>query len=132
MDQNALVTSGHVVVRALDESGTPPPAAVWVHSPDTDTWKLWIVPDPEITDERDFYRRISEIVSKHRDQLGGIDAADTKMVDQRHPAISGLSRLLRLPGLGNAYFSGNRFNGYYLPEGIVLRMDLASPKQRVP
>ena len=78
----------------------------------------------DLKDKLAFYRRISEIVSKNRTVLCGIDASDTEMVLDSHPAMKGLGRLFKMPDLGNVYFSGNSFNGYYLPDGIVLRSDL--------
>lgn len=124
MDQNVLVGSGHALVRALDRSGFPPRLAMWVHNADTDTWRLWIVPNASMKDKRDFYRRVSEIVSQNRAELGGIDASDTEMVADTHPAVRGLSKIMKAPGLSSISFSGNKFNGFYLPDGIILRADL--------
>lgn len=118
------MSSGHALVRALDDAGIPPRVAMWVHSSDTNTWKLWIVPDASISDKREFYRRVSEIVSRQRDELGGIDASDTEMVPATHPAMRGLGRFIKAPELSNISFSGNIFNGFYLPDGIILRVNL--------
>lgn len=126
MDQSLLVKAGHELIRALDAAGIPPLAAMWVQESDMDLWKLWIVPNPSITDKREFYRRISEIVAKSRAELGGIDTGDTEMVSASHPAMAAMGRLVHMPGLGVGEFSNNLFNGYYLPNGIVLRMNLAS------
>jgi hypothetical protein len=46
------------------------------------------------------------------------------MVLDTHPAIKGLGKFIKAPGFGSAYFSGNRFNGFYLPNEIILRIDL--------
>jgi hypothetical protein len=124
MDQNTLVSSGHVLVKAMDAAGFSPRLAMWVHSDDPDSWKLWLVPPAGKLDKADFYRHVVQVVSGHRQELGDIDAADTVMVPDTHPAVRGLRGFIRLQGLGNSHFSGNRFNGFYLPEGIVLRSDL--------
>jgi hypothetical protein len=97
---------------------------MWVHNPDTDTWKLWLVPPAGKKDKAEFYRRIVQIVSKQRAELGNIDAGDTEMVLDTHPAVQGLSKFMRIPGLGNASFPGNLFDGFYLPDGIILRSDV--------
>jgi hypothetical protein len=76
------------------------------------------------TDKHEFYRRISVIVAKNRASLGGIDASDTEMILDTHPAVKGLKVFMRAPGLSSIHFSGNRFNGFYLPDGIILRIDL--------
>ena len=124
MDQNVLVNSGHALLRALDNAGVPARIAMWVHHTDTDTWKLWIVPHQSIKSKPEFYRRISEIISKDRSMFGGIDASDTEMVADSHPAMQGLGRFMKVPGLSTVAFSGNKFNGFYLPDGIILRVDL--------
>jgi hypothetical protein len=124
MDKNLLVSSGQALVRALDAADLAPRFAMWVHNTDTDTWKLWLVPPATVTDKRDFYRRISSVVSNHRAELGGIDTSDTEMVVDSHPAIKGLRGFIRAPGLGSIHFAGNSFNGFNMPDGIILRSDL--------
>lgn len=124
MDQNTLVASGHALVTALDKADFAPRVAMWVHNTDADIWKLWLVPAANVKDKHDFYRHVSLVVSQHRDKLHGIDASDTEMVRDSHPAIKGLRGFIRMPKLGSAYFTGNSFNGFYLPEGIILRQAL--------
>ncbi|MFL9827475.1 hypothetical protein [Rhodoplanes sp. SY1] len=124
MDQNVLVSSGQSLVKAMDETGLAPRIAMWVHNSDTDTWKLWIVPPRGLHDKREFYRSVAAIIARNRDTLQSIDASDTEMVPESHPAMKGLGRVIRMPGLGVAHFAGNRFNGFYLPDGIVLRSAL--------
>ena len=89
MDQNTLVSAGHALVKALDAVGLNPRLAMWVHATDTDTWKLWIVPPVSLNDKQEFYRRVSEVVTKNRADLGGIDASDTEMVLDSHAAVRG-------------------------------------------
>ena len=124
MDQSALVNSGQALVRELDAAGLKSRFAMWVHNTDIDTWKLWIVPPKEMKDRHHLYRRISEIVSKHRSEVGGLNASDIEIVFDTHPAIEGLKSFIRAPGLGSIHFSGNMFNNFYLPDGIILRSDL--------
>ena len=124
MDQNTLVSSGHALLKRLDAAGLQPRLAMWVHNTEMDTWKLWLVPPTGVLDKQDFYRQVAQIVSKHRAELGGIDVSDTEMILDTHPAVRGLKAFIKAPGLGNISFSGNRFNGFYLPDGIILRVDL--------
>jgi hypothetical protein len=124
MDKELLVSSGHALVSAMDGAGMGVRFAMWVHNTDTDIWKLWIVPSVKLTEKREFYRRISEIVSKNRENLNGIDASDTEYMQENHPAIEGLKSFIRIEGLGSASFSGNTFNGFYLPNGVILRSAL--------
>ncbi len=123
MDTSTLVSGGQELVRAMDAAGFSPQLAMWVHT-DTDTWKLWLVPPAGKQDKSDFYRRMVQIISKNREKFGGIDASDTTMVLEDHPAMQGLGRMIKLKGLGSANFQGNLFNGYYLPDGIIIRSDI--------
>jgi len=124
MDQITLVSSGHSLVRAMDAASFSPRLAMWVHNTETDTWKLWLVPPRGHQDKVDFYRRVATIIHDDEAELGGLVASDTEMVPESHPAMKGLGKLIRAPGLRNIHFDGNRFDGYYLSEGIVLRSDL--------
>jgi hypothetical protein len=124
MDQNLLVSSGHALVKAMDATNLAPRFAMWVHNTDTNTWKLWLVPPAGVKDKHDFYRKISLLVAKHRADLGSIDASDTEMVLDSHPAMPGMRGFIKMPGLGTVQFSGNRFSGFNVPDGIILRSNL--------
>ncbi|MDR7035259.1 hypothetical protein [Mesorhizobium sp. BE184] len=124
MDQTVLVSQGQALTARLDETKIKPRAVMWVHQPDTDTWRLWICPNKEVDDKREFYRLVAETISKHSHELSGLDVGTTEYVAAGHPAMVGMGRFLKMPGIGSAHFSGNRFNNFYLPDGIVIRMDL--------
>ncbi|WP_366555620.1 hypothetical protein [Aquibaculum sediminis] len=124
MDQEILVKAGHDIIEYLEDGGFRPRAAMWVHNTDTDTWRLWVVPPERFTDKNEFYRRVSEIVTKHREALHGIDASDTEMVLDTHPAIKPLSRMFRVDGKSSVFVSDNMVNGFYIPDGIILLMRL--------
>lgn len=124
MDKDILVREGQNLIRYLDQSKVKPRGVMWVHSSDLDTWRLWIVPSTELTDKSEFYRLVSEAISQHRDEMPGLDIGDIELKKPDHPAIVGLKGFLRMDGLGSAYFSNNRLNGYFLPDGVVLRMAL--------
>jgi hypothetical protein len=122
MDQEALVTSGHELVRLFDQTVIKPRAAMWVFNPDLDVWRLWIVPAANNTNKQEFYRIASDLISKNRDKMQGLDVSSVELKDEKHPAMVGMSRVIRMEGLGSGHFSNNRFNDFYLPDGIVLRM----------
>jgi len=124
MDSKTLVDSGHTLINELDKAGLGPQLAMWVYTPDTDTWKLWIVSPSGIAEKWEFYSRVAKIISRNRDKLGSIDASDTKLVEENHPAVKGVSKFMKLPGLGDAYFAGNKFDDFYLPDSIILRSNL--------
>jgi hypothetical protein len=124
MDKELLVAAGHEIVRALDKRSVKPKAALWVHSSDVDSWKLWLVPTGKTPDKMAFYREVADTIAKNRDKMHGIDISAVEMVPEDSPVIQGMKFVLRMPGLGSAFMSNNTFNGAYIPDGIVLRMDV--------
>jgi hypothetical protein len=126
MDQDALVapdvTAAQKLTKFLDDAGVRPRAVLWVRKSDSALWRLWIVPAKEIVDKMDFYRRIVDVIASHRQLLSGLEASDTEFVLDTHPAIQGLKKFLRVEGVSNVHFSNNVFNGYYLPDAIIIRM----------
>lgn len=124
MDHSTLVSAGRLIIIELATRNLQPRAAVWVRLADTDVWKFWIVPPASLTDNHRFYRIIASIISKHRPALGGVDASDIQMVSETHPAIKGLQRAVRVTGQSVITIKDSVFFGFYLPEAIVLEMNL--------
>ncbi len=124
MDQGALVTTGQLLVKAMDRSQLAPRLAMWVRNADADTWKLWLVPPKGLDDKLDFYRKLSVVIASNRHDLPLFDVGETLMVPDSHPAMQGMKTLLHAEGLASIPFPGNRFGDYYLPEGIILRSAL--------
>jgi len=122
MDKKSLVSDGTELIKLLDQSKLKPRAAMWVYNSETEIWRLWIVPAKEIRDKSEFYRILSDIISGHRDDFPSLDISSVEYKADNHPAVTGLGAMLHMEGLGSAHLSNNRFNGFFLPDGIVLRM----------
>ena len=126
MDKDLLV-SGHDLVDLLIDSGMPLRVAMWVHNTDTDSWRLWVVPGPELSDKREFYRRIATVISLNRDKLPNLTVADIELMSDKHPAITALGKLMRVPRGGDVQVTDNKLNDYYLPNAVILLMELSGP-----
>jgi hypothetical protein len=124
VDQAILVNSAQNLIKKLDNDGLKSLVAMLVHNEDVGTWKLWIVPADEKIDKFEFYRKISEVISKNRDLLGDFSASDVELASKNHPAMQGIGKIINIKGLGAVHFSGNSFNGFYMPDGIILRSAL--------
>lgn len=122
MDQDLLVEAGHQLLKKLDQTPLRPRAAMWVNTQDTSIWRLWVVPANDKQDAHGFYRIVSEAISRNRDSMHNLDVSDIELMRSNHPAIQGLKALIRMEGEGSAHFSNNTLNGFFLPDGIVLRM----------
>lgn len=112
------------LTKFMDESGTPPRAVLWAYESDRKAWRLWVVPPAGLIEKREFYLRLADVYAAHASALTGFDLGEVQFVRDDHPAIRGLAKLFRLPGINDAIVSDNVLNGYYLPEAIIIRMDL--------
>jgi hypothetical protein len=72
----------------------------------------------------EFYRQVAKLISSNRNRFGGLDVSDIKIIEDNHPAIVGMKNFIKVPTLAAVQFSGNRFNNFYLPEGIILTSKL--------
>lgn len=124
MDTDILVKQASALTKRLDETKAIPRAVMWVHNLDAGIWRLWIVPPAGLTDKREFYRIMAETISQYTSDMHGLDVGSIEMVQADHPAMKGLGAFIKMPDIGSAHFSGNRFNGFYLPDGIVIRMNI--------
>jgi hypothetical protein len=122
MDTELLVKESQNLIRRLDEGKIKPRGAVWVYSSDTDDWRLWIVPSKGITDKFELYRLVSETISAHRDEMPTIDVSAVDFKTDDHPAIKGLRSFIHMDGVGSANIKNNRLNGFFLPDGVIIRM----------
>lgn len=123
MDQNLLVDGGQNLIDALERNGVSLKAAVWVHLAEDEDWRLWLVPAARF-DKRAFYRKVAEAIAADDLACHGLSASDTEMIDQDHPAVAALRAYGRLNGRCAMRLATTMLNGFYLPEGIVLRMAL--------
>jgi hypothetical protein len=122
MDTELLVKDSQNLIRRLDEGKVKPRGAIWVYSSDTDDWRLWIVPAKGLTDKFELYRIVSESISAHRNEMPTIDVSSIDFKTDDHPAIKGLGSFIHMDGVGAVNFKNNRFNGFFLPDGVVIRM----------
>lgn len=129
MDQSLLVRSGHALIDLLEANGITPSAAMWVKGSDVDIWKFWVVLHDGNIDKRDFYRRVSELISKNSINFQDIDASYIELIPSNHPAVQALSKMFRISGKSDIHVQSNMLNGFYLPDGIILRMDIPLVKK---
>lgn len=121
MDSYLLVEAGQNLVEALERNGVPLKAAVWVRLAETEDWRLWLVPAAKV-ERRAFYRRVAEVVAAGEADFHGLSASDTQMIDEDHPAIVALRANGQVNGRPPTRLATTMLNGFYLPEGIVLRI----------
>lgn len=126
MDHEVLVKETQKLTVALDETKVAPKAVMISVSPETGNWKVWIVPRDDSINRQEFYRIVSEQIS--RLQLFNVDIGSIELRESKNAAIQGMSMFSRIEGVGAVNVSNNRVNGVLLPDGIVVRMDMKKTK----
>lgn len=120
MDHEILVKEAQDLTQALDKTKVKPRVVMVAISTETGNWKLWIVPERDDINKQEFYRIVAEVISSNG--LQSIDVGSVELRSSTNPAVVGMSKFLRMEGIGSAQFSNNYFNGVLLPDGIVIRM----------
>jgi len=123
VDQSTLVENGHALINLLSEQNMKPRAALWVTSPETGIWRLWIVPNKAAKDKYEFYKQIAELISKNRANFSNLEISDIEYVPDTHPAIAALRRMMKVTGNSVMVMQSSSFNGVFLPDSIILEMD---------
>lgn len=121
MDQAALVRQGHALVDLMDAEHIAPAFVMWVYSEDAGIWRLWVVPPTSLQDIHAFYRRISKLLTDHKSAAFGLEASDVELVKGDHPAVASVSRALPIQGKSVVRLSNNWVDGFFIPDGILLR-----------
>lgn len=124
MDQDSLVTSGHALVRHLDETPAAPRLAMWVSFSDDAEWRLWIVPPDSLRDRREFYRIVTNTILQFKDEMPAIDFSSVQYMNDNKPLVRAVRDAYHAPGLTREKLSGNTVNGIYIPDGVLLRSNL--------
>jgi hypothetical protein len=118
------IAAAQRLVGLLDAAGMRPRAVVWTFTSERDSWRLWIVPPVAIADKREFYLKLAQIFGTHAADLAGLDLGEIQYVSDSHPVIRGLNSILHFDGTGDARISNNSLNGFFLPEAVVVRMNI--------
>ncbi len=120
MDQEILVREAQALTSALDKTKIAPRVVMVTTSSETESWKIWIVPKSDEIDKQEFYRIVAETISIS--ELRNIDVGSVELRTSSNAAIVGMSKFIRMEGIGSANLSNNTFDGVLLPDGIVIRM----------
>ncbi len=126
MDQTILVSSAQKLIALLDDTPAKPRLAMWISFSDTNTQKLLIVPAKGMDDKREFYRIVAETISQHQQDMPELNVGMTEYASDKHPIAKGMDGFMAVTGIAAVHLGNNVFNGYFLPEGILIRSDFDS------
>jgi hypothetical protein len=123
--------AGAALVRALDEDGWNPSAALWFYLSDEELWRLIVaLPDDDpMPRQQDAYRRIARVIesSQLSDVLSiddiGLARPDDQMLSLLRVAIS------TGPGISGIRFTHNTINNVLIEDAYIYRLE--SPPRNV-
>ncbi|GGD93169.1 hypothetical protein GCM10011390_09910 [Aureimonas endophytica] len=121
------MTNGHLFLDELDKTRFRPDAALWVHDTDLDAWRLWVVPAVPKPDKHEFYRTVSTVLSRAGSRID-LSPSAVRLVPFDHPAIRALAAIYGGDRQGDLSLSSNMLNGFFIPDGIVIRMTDPTPR----
>ncbi|AVO43658.1 hypothetical protein [Phreatobacter cathodiphilus] len=107
----------------LESQGLAIRSALFVLAAEDANWRLWLEFARPFDDKREAYRRIAAIVAAHQQEIGGIDTSDIDLIASDNKALEALGRIVKLGAGGQVQLSNNMFNGVFLPEAIILKMN---------
>ena len=117
-----MIAAGEGFVRAIDNTGTPVSAALWLLPPNESDWKL-VISSPEIATKgpHAFYQKVDQILRKM-----GPTPLSTSVISAfppAHPLLSLLRVALKTsPGITNIRFTQNVINGVLIPDAYIYRL----------
>lgn len=124
MDKESLVESlideSVNLIQFLDKEDCGVRAALWHYYNEVGAWKLILSSDKFAPkSQREFYLVVAKVINKNNLKLS---VSDIKLVSMGDAIIQALSMLVHVSDFGRARFSQSTFNGIYIEDAIVLRM----------
>jgi hypothetical protein len=112
------VAEGRALVQALDKAGVRIVGAYWYYYPDSDRWRLTIVSPDAVKGSRSLYMQAIEL-------RPDIDLSKVEFVSPDNAIYRALvgGRLFAVKGLGQVRVSKSSFNGVYVDDAIIYRLD---------
>ena len=128
MAKTTLVESdleaGAALVRALDDDGWNPSAALWFYLPDDGLWRLIVtLPQGVAMRQQDAYRRLAEIL-----ESGGLSKMlstdDIGLARPDDQMVALLARAISTgPGISGIRFTHNTINNVLIEDAYIYRLD---------
>ena len=130
MDRDPLVDKGHTLIDLLEAEGLKIAVAIWIQNPEADAWRFWLTPEDKLDDKREFYRRIAEIIAKHRDVLPDLDASDTELISKDNPVVKSMRGLFSVKERSLVRLTNCTIDSVFIPAALILKYDFPVPAQR--
>lgn len=130
MDQSLLVKNGHRLIEVLDKTKFQPRFALWFHDFEIDVWLLWIVPTQPNADKLEFYRFVSTVLLEPGNAIN-LSPSAVRLMRDDHPAVRALTRMSKVFGVtgeAEVSISHNMLDGFFLEEGILIRLLANEPE----
>lgn len=131
MDKRTLVerdySEGAILVKALDDSGFPVYAALWLYNPEKENWRLLLASKSfDNTGPMKAYEHINEVLTSINEQNDAFDIslANISFVRTNDPLIKRLGTAIQTDptSLTGIRFSRNAIDNYYIEDAYIYRI----------
>jgi len=111
-----MIDAGRRLLDTLKSAGVEPMAALWLYMPESERWRLVVVPyDLESAGPKRIYERIQDALSKTEGVVSVIGLADIAVFGPQAPVID----LLRKAAVKGAPGAGVRFTGNVIDGTLI-------------
>jgi hypothetical protein len=108
----------------LESSDLNPRVIVYYRFPDTEDWKLLVVPRESRFSEHEVYRHIAELLSSSRAKYPSLDVSDIRLVRDNDPLVQALSQVAHIDGLSRLTVQKSLIDDVYISEAVIYRLAL--------
>jgi len=116
--------AGATLIRALDQAGWIPSAALWFYLPDDEVWRLILaLPEDGGLRQQDAYRRLADVLETNGlsealsvDDVGLARPDDQMLTLLRHAISTG-------PGISGIRFTHNTINNVLIEDAYIYRLE---------
>ncbi len=118
-----LIKAGEQLLKQLDESAVKVDAALWLYSPEVETWKLLLsLPGFIAQGPTAAYRKVQKALSALPEEVG-ISLNDVSIADPNNPLFHLLKKAIgTLRGNKAVRFTKNVVNGRLIDDALIYRL----------
>ncbi len=124
MDQELLVKETSRLIELMDTASIPPKGVLLVRDLGSGNWRIWIVPPSQFQKKRkrDFNAEVTFLLLRNQSEFSALTNSIIDLRFPEYPAIKILGKICRAEGITRIEFTACIFNGFSLPDSIILRM----------
>ncbi len=120
-----MINVGENLLKALDAAGVQITAAMWLFDPERNDWQLMFsAPVSAVIGDREVYRKIGEVRNSIGLTSDDFPLHTVGLLDASDEILGLLRRAVKPgPGISRIRFYGKGFNGRYVDDAVIYRIN---------